>query len=258
MSNFVIWGKEIPEDLIQYELALCRGLIPESLESKSVKLSKESSYFGKGPHYQRYSDEILLQDIDSLIQRKKIKKYETIQDWLDPEKKFHYGMSSYADFCGMQNMDFGSFSRCKYGTRIPAMLLDPGIALMVKVLPFIGVLSSFSCAGHFKESPKIFMLYIYHHQWLKCVLMNALSSSEIDLKNVHRIDMSEGLVFLADKEDKDDHYRAYWRIQKIARYLLDKVNSEKIRLVKFTFTNEKELFDTDLVLSRLSHVNKII
>jgi hypothetical protein len=257
MSKYVIWGKEISEELIQYELALCRGLIPESLESKSVKLSKESSYFGKGPHYEKYSDEILLKEIDSLIQQKKMKKYETIQDWLDPEKKFLYGMSSYADFCGMQNFDFGSFIRCKYGTRIPAMLLDPGIALMVKVLPFIGVLSSYSCAGHLKESPKIHLLNMYHHQWLKCVLMNALNSSESDLEAVHKIDMSEGLVFLVGNNDKEDHYRAYWQIQKIARYLLDKVNSEKIRLVKFTFKDEKELFDTELVLCRLSHVDII-
>lgn len=68
------------------------------------------------------------------------------------------------------DQDWDTFQRRKFGAKLPVGLLDPGIALLVKVLPVLGLHVIDACDGHLAHAPWIRFLSEYHLSWARLVL----------------------------------------------------------------------------------------
>jgi hypothetical protein len=63
-----------------------------------------------------------------------------------------------------------TFKKRRFGAKTPVEMLDPGIALLVKVLPLIGVHVIGACDGHLCEPPYIRLLSTHHLNWARLIL----------------------------------------------------------------------------------------
>ena len=79
-----------------------------------------------------------------------------------------------------------SFVRCQYGAEIPVEVLDSGIALLIKTLPAIGVLTVHSCSGHGKGSASIIVHDDWHLRWLRAVVTAYGCNVSPDLLKISR------------------------------------------------------------------------
>lgn len=71
-----------------------------------------------------------------------------------------------------------------YGAKVPVSILEPGIALLVKVLPWYGVRTSMSCAGHPLDhrhpSPPTLWFFGHHHtRWCAHLFENLFADLPI-------------------------------------------------------------------------------
>ena len=82
----------------------------------------------------------------------------------------HRGLSGPFDFNGVVNPSWKSFTQLRYGAKVPVEFLDHGIALLVKVLPLLGLQTAMSCDGHLTKPPMIYFFSQYHLQWAKVAL----------------------------------------------------------------------------------------
>jgi len=73
---------------------------------------------------------------------------------------------------------FEGFLRCRFGARFPLEYIEEGVALLVKVLPWVGVLTSMSCQGHLDrvdhrgEDPTVPRIWFYnqfHSEWCRLI-----------------------------------------------------------------------------------------
>ena len=81
-----------------------------------------------------------------------------------------FGMSGPFDYGGRVNESWGSFLRLQYGPKVPVRSLDPGIALLVKTMPLLGLHTAMSCDGHTREPPVITFFSRYHLSWASLAL----------------------------------------------------------------------------------------
>lgn len=81
-----------------------------------------------------------------------------------------HGMTGPFDYGGCVNYSFATFKRSKFGVKVPAINLDPGIALLVKVMPLIGCHTVMSCDGHLAEPSIIYFFNKYDLKWASKIL----------------------------------------------------------------------------------------
>jgi hypothetical protein len=79
---------------------------------------------------------------------------------------------------GIVNQTWGAFVRCRFGVEVPVCVLDSGIALLVKVLPLLGLHTEESCDGHLVNPPWIRFMSEHHLNWARLVLKPLFSSPE--------------------------------------------------------------------------------
>jgi hypothetical protein len=83
----------------------------------------------------------------------------------------HRGFTGPGDFGGLCSKNWNTFQRCAFGVKVPVKYLDPGIALLVKVMPLLGLHTVMSCDEHLDSSPIIYFKSKYHLNWAKVVLL---------------------------------------------------------------------------------------
>jgi hypothetical protein len=66
--------------------------------------------------------------------------------------------------------DWNTFKKRKFGAKIPVEILDLGIALLVKVLPLLGLHVIDACDGHLAYPPHIRLLSTHHLNWARLLL----------------------------------------------------------------------------------------
>jgi len=81
-----------------------------------------------------------------------------------------YGLSGLYDFGGVVNHGWPTFRACTFGAKVPVEVLEPGIALLVKVLPLLGLHTVDSCDGHLIAPPRIRFISKHHWNWARLVL----------------------------------------------------------------------------------------
>jgi hypothetical protein len=83
---------------------------------------------------------------------------------------------------------FEGFRRCEFGARFPLQFIEEGVALLVKILPWVGVLTSMSCEGHLNRgdrrgedaaTPRIWFYNRYHSEWCRLVFERLCGDLEI-------------------------------------------------------------------------------
>jgi len=84
------------------------------------------------------------------------------------------GMAGPFDWGGRVNDGFQTFRRLRYGVKVPAVHLDPGVALLVKALPLCGVHTVMSCDGHTRQSPHVCLFSDIHLLWCRAVVREVL------------------------------------------------------------------------------------
>lgn len=75
------------------------------------------------------------------------------------------GLAGPFDWGGWQ-----SFLNCKFGAQVPVRFLDPGIALLVKTLPLLGLRTVECCDGHLIQRPRICFINQHHWNWARLIL----------------------------------------------------------------------------------------
>lgn len=121
------------------------------------------------------------------------------------------------------------FRHMRYGVKSPVKHLDPGIALLVKALPLLGLYTVMSCDGHTEKPPEIYFLSRYHLLWARVALPQFLPEGDPFVKQwIFKCeDEDKGWLsyqwLLAPNgcgEDPDAQYALYANIQRVARNIL--------------------------------------
>lgn len=145
---------------------------------------------------------------------------------------------------GRSHRDFAGFTRCRFGSRFPLRRLEDGIALLVKVLPWVGVMTSMSCEGHFHEdkentSPRLWFYSHYHSLWCE-MLFNRLFG-DLPIRQSWHFDHGEtdgnwcSATWEASIEPPNTHEEQQFlfdQIQIMARRLFDPELCARIREAK--------------------------
>lgn len=150
------------------------------------------------------------------------------------------------DGWGNKGSKLSGFLETKFGSRVPVTHLEHGVALLVKVLPWYGVRTSMSCAGHLRDNgghtaAKVFFYGHFHGAWCQHIFESLFSEHEIarhwqfDLGPVHA-DKCRGGVdpnwasasfqaapdWLPETENpRREHRRSLERLHQIARQLMN-------------------------------------
>jgi len=83
---------------------------------------------------------------------------------------------------------FEGFRSTRYGARFPLERFEEGVALLVKVLPWVGVLTSMSCQGHLDRAdrggenqtlPRIWFYNEFHSEWCRLIFERLCGDLEI-------------------------------------------------------------------------------
>ena len=124
----------------------------------------------------------------------------------------------------------------RFGSLVPVPDLEAGIALLVKVLPWVGVRTSMSCHGHGEQAPKIWLWGYYHSMWCEMIFQKLFS--DLPISKLWRFDhgpedgdfISAIWVATSEPVDSGDYKQFLFdQIQLMARRLFDPALCEKIR-----------------------------
>ncbi len=217
-----------------------------------------------------YEDIILLKEygikIKSLYEQH---KYGFGAEIIDPEKLDMEGLSELFQLPGINGMtgpgDFGgmwlennwkNFQECAFGVKVPVKYLDPGIALLVKVMPLLGLHTVMSCDGHLENPPVIYFRSKYHFNWAKVILPQCGwyswsgnlpdgydPSSWIGFSwKIFNRGIGNNYGSPTEEWQRHNIYFKYQNIQTFCEHIMDTDIAEKSRYLK------KQLRETDLEL----------
>lgn len=201
-KSWDIWGKNIstPEDIFHM-----RGFVltADNQLDATIHNENDEKYFSSFSATQSINEKHR-----TFYNLSKITK-----DLSDTERRWSYGMSGSLDHPNVNSK-----------ANVPLEFLDPPLALLVKVLPLLGIHTNYSCSGHLKENPYLCFKSQDDLMWMKNVL-NALYSKDIvDKKFVFRYEfgwMGNKLEFVTNAEGLNSHYDAYHLSVSIGKLLLD-------------------------------------
>ena len=87
------------------------------------------------------------------------------------------------DSRGCDDASLAGFLNTAFGAKIPARNLEAGVALFTKILPWYGIRTSMSCAGHITTdsitAPRIYLFGQYHLGYLRHILTECFSEYSI-------------------------------------------------------------------------------
>src|SRR5690625_4299034 len=143
------------------------------------------------------------------------------------------------------------FKRNQFGARESLKNLEPGIALLVKVLPWFGVWTAMSCQGHLRKRnfnrPKLWFNGNFHGQWCKMVFEHLFRSWEFSKQWRFSWD-AEGSGWCSaiwearpPLETKEEHKRCLEDIFFMARVLMLEGLSKRVRAAKAAVVRFEEL-----------------
>ena len=140
-----------------------------------------------------------------------------------------------------------AFKEYKYGPKVPVAVLEPAVALLVKVLPLIGVRSVFSCDGNARgEVPRIHVYDQHHLRWLRGVMRHLTPRR---LQNGWRFDEDGGgwlsCRWIVGRSGRglEAWARLHAQTVAVACQLLDQDLLDKIRLARSRLFSQDDLND---------------
>jgi hypothetical protein len=154
---------------------------------------------------------------------------------------------------------FEGFRRTHYGARFPLVYIEEGIALLVKVLPWVGVLTSMSCEGHLDRAdrrdenhaiPRIWFYNDFHGEW--CRLIFERLCGDLEIAGLWGFDSSGrrsdwlGCTWLATTTPptcSEEQRHLFEQIQEMARRFFDPELCRVIRAAKEQATSLEDLAD---------------
>jgi hypothetical protein len=133
---------------------------------------------------------------------------------------------------------FSTFRNCAYGAKVPVRVLDPGIALLVKVLPAIGARTVYSCDGHVEEPPSVRFFSRYDLSWVQMVFASLFEGDHVQ-ETWHFNEEGEGWMRFVWRWGNggpgmflDARYSLFADIQRVARVMFDSDLVAEIRRVR--------------------------
>lgn len=151
---------------------------------------------------------------------------------------------------------FEGFRSTRFGARFPLMYLEEGVALLVKVLPWVGVLTSMSCEGHSDRGhrrderdavPRIWFYNHYHREW--CRLIFERLCGDLEIAGLWRFTAGSptdwlGCIWHATSippTSREAQRHLFEQIQEIARRFFDPELCRVIREAKTRATSLEDL-----------------
>ena len=161
------------------------------------------------------------------------------------------GMCGPEEFSGWTRRDWGTFKRLRFGRKVPVEVLDPGVALIVKILPLLGLDTVLSCEGHspgeikgwrsrysFDEQfrnaekhndtvPTVSLMSEYHREWARQVLPLFLAEDDPFIKqwtfetHFGNLGYNWRMAPAGSIYNLETKYEALKQIQRLARRILD-------------------------------------
>lgn len=116
----------------------------------------------------------------------------------------------------------------KFGRRVPVVWLDPGVALLTKILPFLRLEVWYSCEGHDRQSsPEIRFMKKEDLRWARVSLPQFLPPGDPTIQS-WTLKESEGwggatwyLDSYGCSDDAEAVYNHFWKIQRFCRNVLN-------------------------------------
>jgi len=173
--------------------------------------------------------------------------------WYDPENHNAPNNSLYT---------WDAFKTLEFGTMMPVAALDPGVALLVKVLAWHGVGTIDSCEGHGwrrsgddkKDTPHISFLGEHHGQWGRFLLGEGLPNPALRPKHEFIDDRHMPRWKLVDKQTRlepAEHKLALDVLFRMAICLMNPKHAKSMREAKAAFKHEIDLSHPDLLFTRM-------
>ncbi|MBV5301222.1 MAG: hypothetical protein J0649_05490 [Methylococcales bacterium] len=135
------------------------------------------------------------------------------------------------------NDTYATFKKCRYGAKVPVNHLDYGIAMLVKVMPLLGLFTVMSCDGHLSSPPMIWFKNIHHVNFAKRILVQCQWDGNLPyedegwswLRFQWQV-MEQSLEEIGDTVENRFNY--FNNIQQLCNYIMDSDISTKARLLK--------------------------
>lgn len=156
------------------------------------------------------------------------------------------GFCSPSYFPGQTETDFRSFLMTRFGRKVPVEVLDPGVALLVKSLPLLGLDTAMSCEGHIPDEIQgnissgsyfevsehddttVWFFSKYHLKWAKRVVPQFLPEGDPFITQWTFEDKCEWwrdcewrLAPKGSITNFDEKFEIFNNIQRLARGILD-------------------------------------
>ena len=227
-----IYGKEVSKT-DQHEISLCRGFLvtEKGLENDSA---------GKGD----------VEFYDKFFESR-ITEHE-----FEPLVEKDNRMSGPYDHGGILSRGFKTWKKCKFGVRAPVKNLDVELALIVKTLGCLGVITSYSCSGHGKAIPGIAMNSIFDAKWARALIENTFDDLKYSWNLSRDTDhwAKQGIELGNSPLTSETVNCFFWEMQRVARSFLKEEVIARIQQLKEEVQREEDL-DSDELARKINELN---
>ena len=160
------------------------------------------------------------------------------------------GMTGPFDWGGHVEDDWAAFHRLRFGVKVPVKHLDPGIALLVKILPLLGLHTVMSCDGHTEKAPIIHFMSEYHWKWAQVALPQFLPMDDAFVRQWTFKEDDRGWLkhqwLLASGgcgPDIEAQYALYANIQRLCRSIMFSGLAPRARETKQNMRGPDDLYN---------------
>jgi len=246
--------QEVPFELWPLLALLCRGFISQKVEEGVLILSENTATGGRQPDLSLLASRRgrlgLMAEVGFFVSApaSEAEAARLAKLLLRLGQPSANGMTARDDWSVRSRLrGWQHFDRFRWGPRVPVGCLDPGVALLVKVLPLVHVWTWLSCDGHGQgKAPFICACNEHYFRWLRGVMRHITPRHlqegwqfEEAVEKGHDCRWTLGPA----EEGRDAWARMHARNVQVARLLLDDPLLHKVKAARDTISSPEDLTD---------------
>jgi len=266
MDYNVLFNFERPLKEVLHDVLLARGFLMEYDEDCNLRLSDNSMLLKPRSFQMMWDTEISDQKyLQMLLERSKFGRYGSGRRiLLDQDQKITKsqvdvflrfirisGETGYDSIMNRPNRFFNTSESKLRSFKIPVVVLEPFIALLVKAYSAIGISTCFSCDGHGSADASVSFLSYPYSRWAELVTQIALKNTKPNSK----WDFTDWHLTIKGKNHDTLYYKG---ILDVARFLYEnRIEFLEMKRRVITDAVKKRLNDRDYVLGLLKEGVKL-
>ncbi len=266
MDYNVLFDFKRPLKDVLHDALLARGFLMEYDKDNNLRLSDNAMLLKPRRFQMMWDTEISDQMyLKMLLEKSKLGKYglgryvifepdqKITKTQLDVFLKFYRigGETGYDSIMNRPDRFFNTSERKLRSFKIPVVVLEPFIALLVKAYSAIGISTCFSCDGHGSADASVSFLSYPYSRWAELVTQIAVKNT----KPNSTWDFTDWHLTIKSKNHDTQYYKG---ILDVARFLYEnRIEFLKMKRRVITKAEKKRLNDRDYVLGLLNEGIKL-